>query len=161
VAEAAAADRLAQSFRGIYEPTAEGKPSDAGVLIADARVAAERAEAAVALLEGEALAAQRQLDAAQERVPHTVLDVLKSEILRLGREAAGLDHVAAQIRSNLEQAGYVTANFQRRHHLVGTAFTASTRAAMYRDPNARPPAPSVNWAGFVERLMVDAEAVLE
>jgi hypothetical protein len=32
---------------------------------------------------------------------------------------------------------------------------------MQRDPNARPPAASVDWQRFLERLMSDADAELE
>ena len=159
LSEKRAAERLARSFAGVYDACGEESGEDGA--IAAARAAVERAETAVGLLETEAEEAQHALDVAQERVVHAVLDVVKSEILRLGREAAGLDQAAAQIRSDLEQAGYATANLQRRYRWSGTIFTTSTRHAKQKDPNARPPAPSLDWTGFVERLMTDAGAVLE
>jgi len=159
LSEQRAAERLAQSFRGIYEAGGE-EPSEDGA-IATARAAVERAESAAGLLEAEAETAQAALDRAQERVARAAFEVFKAEILRLGRAAAEHDHAAAQIRSNLKSAGYVSANLMRRHGWVGSVFTHGSRQALPGDPNAPAPAPTIDWQGYIERLMADAEAVLE
>jgi hypothetical protein len=160
IAEDEAAKRLAQSFAGYYEAAADVAPVD-GQALADARQVVQRAESALSLLESEAETAQQQLDAAQERVARAVWDVIRAEILQLGRKAAEHDRQAAQLRVDLQAAGHITADLQRKHGWRGQVFTTTAREALQPDPNARPPAASADWRGFISRLDQDPEAQLE
>jgi hypothetical protein len=161
--ERAAAARLADSFRGSETPADEltaGGWFPATSEIDAAKIAVHRAQNAVATLACEVEATQRELVAAQHQVGLCVLDCVKAEILRIGADVATHDRAAAQGRANLEQAGYVTANLQHRHNWPARIFTTSTLAAMRPAPaeNHRPPAASIDWQDFINRLHDDAEA---
>jgi hypothetical protein len=159
-----AADRLADSFRGSEKLLAsdERLSPPATSEIEAARTAVERAQAAVVTLTGEVVATRGELQARQRRVGLAVLDVVKAELLKIGREVAALDHLAAQLRSNLEQAGYVTGNLAVRHGWRATTiFTTTAREAIHYRPPDRPPAASVAWEQWINRLFADAEVPLE
>jgi hypothetical protein len=160
--ERAAVARLADSFRGSETPAEEltaGGWFPATSEIDAAKIAVQRAQNAVATLASEVEAAQRELVAAQHQVGLCALDRVKAEILRIGADVAAHDRAAAQGRANLVQAGYVTANLQRRHNWPARIFTTSTLAAMHPAPgkNHRPAA-SIDWQDFINRLHDDAEA---
>jgi hypothetical protein len=156
--EHAAADDLAARFRsGAAEADVIALPrSD----LDQSRRAVEVARQAVDTLAGEVESTERDLDAAQHKVSLAVLDVVRGELLRLGREATAHDQAAQQIRADLAEAGYVTANLRQRHHWPANIFTSSTSDAMNYRPPDRASAASVDWAGFIARLDEDTAAVL-
>jgi hypothetical protein len=159
-----AADQLIAQFRsGALEAAViETRDPATTSTLDQARRAVEVAQRALDKLSAEASSTQRELAIAQHQVGRCALDVVKAELLRIGAEVATHDHAAAQGRANLEQAGYVTANLARRHNWpTARIFTSSTLAAMHPAPMDRPPPACVNWNGFINRLMDDAEAELE
>src|SRR5262249_25155084 len=96
----------------------------------------------------------------QQRVGFCIRDVLRAELLAMARLVAEHDRVAEGLRANLQQAGFVTANLQRRHNWHGRIFTTTMTAALhYRAPD-RPPPASVDWEDFINRLNYDPEATL-
>jgi hypothetical protein len=157
--ETAAADQLVASFRGSTAEVVEtSMPSP--MEIEAARLAVQRAEGAGEQLPGEVAAAARELALAQHRVGLCVLDVLKSELLAIARKVEEHERAAAVLRSNLDAAGYVTANLRRRRNWPGRIFTTTMRAALHPTPPARPPAPSVDWEAFIAKLYDYPEAEL-
>jgi len=159
-----AADQLAAQLRsGTVETVASADPDPTtSTRLDQGRRAADVAQAAVDQLTGEAEATARELQQARGGVGAAVLDVLRGEILAIGRQVAALDHQAATLRANLERAGIVTANLAVRNNWrAARIITSSTLAAMHPAPPARPLAPMVDWQSFIGRLFNDAAAELE
>src|SRR5262249_2427127 len=94
-----------------------------------ARRAVEVAQQAFDQLTAEAEATHRELVIAQQRVGFCIRDVLRAELLAMARLVAEHDRVAEGLRANLQQAGFVTANLQRRHNWHGRIFTTTMTAA--------------------------------
>jgi hypothetical protein len=86
--------------------------------------------------------------------------VVRGELLRIAREVAAHDRAADELRANLQQAGFVTANLRQRHSWPARIFTRSTLAVMHYRPPDRPPAATVDWQDFIARLFPDADAEL-
>jgi len=126
-----------------------------------ARHAVGVAQAALDTLTREVAAAEHEHADAQRRVGLAVLDVVKAELLRIGAEVAAHDRAAALGRANLEQAGFVTGNLQRRRQWPGRVFTSSTLAALHWRPPDRAPSATIDWADFITRLDADAAAELK
>jgi len=125
-----------------------------------ARHAVGVAQAALDTLTREVAAAEHEHRDAQRRVGLAVLDVVKAELLRIGAGVAAHDRAAALGRANLEQAGFVTGNLQRRHQWAGRIFTSSTLTAMHPAPAQRLPPASLDWQAFIVALFDDAAAEL-
>jgi hypothetical protein len=156
-------DRLAAQFRsGTVEPSEEVSKIEAPDpdALDQARRAVEIAQAALSQLTAELNSTRGELVAQQRRVGLCVLDVVKGELLKIGREVEALDHLAATLRANLASAGFVTANLRARFHWPASIFTTTPREAMHYRPPARPPAPSVDWEAFIAKLYDDPEAEL-
>jgi hypothetical protein len=130
------------------------------LVLDQARRAVEVAQVALSQLTAELNSTRRELVEQQRKVGDAVLDVVRSEILKIGREVDALDLLAATLRANLENAGYVTANLRQRYGWPASIFTTTAREAMHYRPPDRAPPPSVDWQGFIARLFEDAEAEL-
>ena len=156
-----AADQLAAQLRsGIVEVEAIETPDPPA--FDQARRAVEVAQRARDQLNREAEATGRELQQQQHRVGAAVLDVVRGEILAIGRAVAALDHAADELRSNLAQAGRITANLATRYGWrTAGIFTTTPREAMHYTPPAQPPAATVDWQSFIGRLFDDAAAELE
>jgi len=124
------------------------------------RRAVEVAQKAFDQLTAEAEATHRELVVAQHRTGFCVRDVVRAELLRMAREVEEHDRAAEALRANLQQAGYVTANLQRRRNWHGRIFTESMTAALHYRASDRPPAASVDWEDFINRLYDDPDAAL-
>jgi hypothetical protein len=160
--ERAAADRLVASFR-VSEIEPPGPVSSPATSEIDtARLAVQRVEAAVERLTSEAEATNRELVRAQTQVGLHVLDVVRHELLAIAGQVEDHDRAAAVLRANMQAAGFVTGNLQRRRGWQGVRiFTRRMLAALHYQPPDRPAAASVDWEAFIARLYDDPEAELE
>jgi hypothetical protein len=162
-AERAAADRLADSFRGsetsnlVQEVSSASMPATSE--IERGRIAVQRAQNAVATLTGEVEATQRELGRAQYVVDRAVADVVRQELLAIARRIDEHDRAAAELRASMHVAGYATASVRRPGWQGVRIFTSTMTSILHRqalDGTSR-----ADWRDFISRLDQDAAAELE
>jgi hypothetical protein len=160
--ERAAADQLADSFRG--SETATDERLDVGTFpatseIEAARLAVRRAQNAVATLTGEVEATQRELGRAQYVVDRAVADVVRQKLLAIAQQIDEHDRAAAELRASMRAAGFATANVARRAGWPRRVFTSTMLSVL--DRGALDGTSRADWRDFISRLDQDAEAQLE
>jgi hypothetical protein len=161
--ERAAADRLADSFRGseasnlVQEVSSASMPATSE--IETARIAVQRAEAAVERLAGETEATRAELVKAQYVVDRAVADVVRQKLLAIAQQIDEHDRAAAELRASMRAAGFTTANVARRAGWPRRIFTSTMLGVL--DRGALDGASPHDWARFISALNNDSDTVLE
>jgi hypothetical protein len=161
--ERAAAERLADSFRGSQTPVEELRASAKFPTTSEieaARLAVQRAEAAVERLAAEAEATRAELGRAQYVVDRAVADVVRQKLLAIAHRIDEHDRAAAELRASMRTAGFATADVQRRPGWRAVRVFTSTMTGIL-DRQALDGTSRADWRDFIRRLDQDHTAELE